>query len=56
MTARRNLEISDIGLKYTRNQTLPGVDLTAYYTSAGAGGTTVLQRRAGHSRRLLWTR
>jgi outer membrane protein TolC len=42
VTARRNLDISNIGLKYSRNQTKPGVDLTASYTTAGAGGTTVL--------------
>jgi outer membrane protein len=39
VTARRNLEISDIGLKYQRNQTMPGVDLTALYQGAGTGGT-----------------
>jgi outer membrane protein TolC len=39
VTARKNLEISDIGLKYQRNQAAPGVDLTATYTSAGTGGT-----------------
>ena len=42
VVARRNLEISDIGLKYQKNQTLPGADLTASYTTAGAGGTTVV--------------
>ncbi len=41
VTARRNLEISDIGLKYQRNQTRPGVDLTASYQGAGTGGTYV---------------
>jgi len=39
VTARKNLEISDIGLKYQHNQAAPGVDLTASYTTAGTGGT-----------------
>jgi outer membrane protein len=38
VTARRNLEISDVGLKYQRNQTLPGVDLQATYQTTGTGG------------------
>jgi outer membrane protein len=42
VVARRNLEISDVGLKYQKNQTLPAADVTASYTSAGAGGTTML--------------
>jgi outer membrane protein len=36
--ARRNLEISDIGLRYQHNQTLPGVDLIGSYQTAGTGG------------------
>lgn len=36
--ARKNLEISDIGLKYQRNQALPGVDLVGSYQTAGTGG------------------
>jgi outer membrane protein len=40
--ARKNLESSDIGLKYNRNQTLPGVDLVASYRAAGTGGTQVI--------------
>jgi outer membrane protein len=39
VVARRNLEISDVGLKYQRNQTMPGVDLSASYSSSGAAGT-----------------
>ena len=41
VTARKNLEISDVTLRYQRNQTLPGVDLQAYYQSAGTGGTVL---------------
>jgi outer membrane protein TolC len=43
VVARRNLEISDIGLKYQKNQTAPGMDMTASYSSAGAAGTTFAQ-------------
>jgi outer membrane protein len=41
VTARKNLEISDIGLKYQHNQSLPGLDLTATYTTAGTGGVVI---------------
>ncbi len=43
VVARKNLEITDIGLKYQKNQTMPGMDLTASYQSAGAAGTTYAQ-------------
>jgi outer membrane protein TolC len=39
--AREQLKSSDISLKYMRNQTLPGLDLTASYQTAGAGGTRI---------------
>jgi outer membrane protein len=39
VTSRRNLEVSDVGLRYQHNQTMPGVDLTAFYRAAGTGGT-----------------
>ena len=43
VVARKNLEITDIGLKYQKNQTMPGMDLSANYSSAGAAGTTFAQ-------------
>jgi outer membrane protein TolC len=43
VVARKNLEISDVGLKYQKNQTAPGMDLSASYRSSGAAGTTYLQ-------------
>lgn len=43
VVARKNLEITDIGLKYQKNQTMPGMDLSANYSSAGAAGTTYAQ-------------
>lgn len=41
VTARKNLEINDVGLKYYKDQTRAQVDLTASYTMAGTGGTTL---------------
>jgi outer membrane protein len=41
VTARKNLEVSDVGLKYYKDQTRAQVDLTAYYQMAGTGGTTL---------------
>jgi outer membrane protein len=36
--ARENLKISDVSMKYLRNQTLPGLDLTASYAAAATAG------------------
>jgi outer membrane protein len=41
LQARENLKISDVTLRYQRNQTLPGLDLTASYGSSGTGGTRI---------------
>jgi outer membrane protein len=45
MNARKNLQSSDISLRFFRNQTLPDVDLVASYGGQGIGGTSI--RRAG---------
>jgi outer membrane protein TolC len=45
INARKNLQSSDISLRYFRNQTLPDVDLVASYGGQGIGGTSI--RRAG---------
>jgi outer membrane protein TolC len=37
--ARRNLELSDLNLKVSRNSTRPAVDLRVSYSSSGTGGT-----------------
>lgn len=37
--ARRNLQVSDLGLKLAKNQTLPDVSLSASLTGTGSGGT-----------------
>jgi outer membrane protein len=46
VTSRRNLEISDVSLKYQRNQTSAGVDVTAFYRAAGTGGTLLARPNA----------
>jgi outer membrane protein len=38
ITARENLKISDISLRYSKNQTLPSLGLSASYRAAGNGG------------------
>jgi outer membrane protein TolC len=43
INARKNLQSSDISLKFFRNQTLPEVDLVASYGAQGIGGT-ILER------------
>jgi outer membrane protein len=44
--ARENLRSSEISLRYLRNQTLPGMDVTASYTTQGTGGTTLIRNAA----------
>ncbi|HUE85592.1 MAG TPA: TolC family protein [Vicinamibacterales bacterium] len=39
INARKNLQSSDISLRFFRNQTLPDVDLVASYGAQGIGGT-----------------
>ena len=46
ITARENLRSSEINLRYLRNQTLPGADLSASYTSQGSGGTQLTRSAA----------
>jgi HAE1 family hydrophobic/amphiphilic exporter-1 len=37
---RKNLEVSDVSLRYMRNQTLPDVNFQARYSMTAKGGTT----------------
>jgi outer membrane protein TolC len=39
VSARKSLEIDEIDVKFTRNQTLPAFDLIAGYGASGIGGT-----------------
>jgi outer membrane protein TolC len=43
VSARKSLEVDDINVKFTHNQTLPVFDLVAGYGATGVGGT-LLQR------------
>jgi outer membrane protein len=45
VTARKNLQSSDVSIRYLRNQILPSADLTATYGSSGTGGP-FLQRNS----------
>ncbi|MBA3270058.1 MAG: TolC family protein, partial [Acidobacteria bacterium] len=45
INARKNIQSSDISLRYFRNLTLPEIDFVASYGSQGIGGTSI--KRAG---------
>lgn len=47
MNARKNLQSSDISLRFFRNQTLPDVDLIASYGAQGIGGTSIQRTGLG---------
>jgi outer membrane protein len=45
--ARKTVESNEITLKYTRNQTLPGLDLIAQYGAVGLGGQQAIRAPGG---------
>jgi outer membrane protein TolC len=47
IAARKNLEISDYSLQYSRGQLLPQLDLVASYGTSGAGGTQLVRDGLG---------
>lgn len=47
MTARKNLQSSDVSLRFFRNQTLPDIDLVASYGAQGIGGTQIFREGLG---------
>src|SRR5688500_14824974 len=47
INARKNLESSEISLKYFKNNTLPEVDLVATYGAQGIGGTSIQRSGLG---------
>ena len=49
IAARKNLQSSDVSLKYFRNNTLPDVDLVASYGAQGIGGTSIERAGLGSS-------
>jgi outer membrane protein len=47
VNARKNLQSSDVSLRFFRNQTLPDVDLVASYGAQGIGGTQIFRSGLG---------
>jgi outer membrane protein TolC len=45
--ARRTIDTNDLTLRFLRNQTLPGLDLTATYGTQGLGGTQFIRQGSG---------
>lgn len=43
VTARKNLDVNDVSLRFFRNQSLPAVDLNASYGAQGVGGTAIVR-------------
>lgn len=42
-SARKNLDSNDVTLRYTKNQSMPAVDLNASYGAQGLGGTAIIR-------------
>jgi outer membrane protein len=42
-TARRNLDVNDVNLRFFQNQSMPALDLTATYGAQGIGGTQFIR-------------
>jgi outer membrane protein len=47
VTARRNLESTDVSMRYYRNQSLPALDLIGSYGAQGIGGTSYIRQGSG---------
>ena len=47
VSARKGLEIDEINVKFTRNQTLPALDVIAGYGASGVGGTLLTRDGLG---------
>ena len=43
VAARKGLERSDYNVQLAKNQTLPQLDLVAYYGGTGVGGTQIIR-------------
>jgi outer membrane protein TolC len=46
-TSRKNLESNDVNISFFRNQSRPGLDLTASYGAQGLGGTQFIRQGSG---------
>ena len=49
VTSRKNLQSTDVSLRFFRDQTLPEVDLSASYGAQGIGGTQIFRAGLGSS-------
>ena len=43
LSARKNLDSSEVSLRYLKNQSMPAVDLNASYGAQGLGGTSIIR-------------
>jgi outer membrane protein len=55
VNARRNLDSSDISLKYFRNQSMPALDLITSYAAQGIGGTQFERSGSGVTSQIIGT-
>jgi outer membrane protein TolC len=46
-TSRKNLESNDVNISFFKNQSRPGLDLTASYGAQGLGGTQFIRQGSG---------
>jgi outer membrane protein len=53
--ARKTIDSNDVTLRYMRNLTLPGLDLTAMYGANGLGGTQFQRRGSGVTSEIIGT-
>ncbi|MGE0043073.1 MAG: TolC family protein [Vicinamibacterales bacterium] len=49
VSARKNLQSTDVSMRYFRNQSLPALDLNAVYGATGQGGTRTVRNGLGGS-------
>lgn len=54
-TSRKNLESNDVNISFFRNQSRPGLDLTASYGAQGLGGTQFIRQGSGLGSTIIGT-
>jgi len=55
VTSRKNLESSDINIRFFRNQSMPALDLNASYGAQGLGGTQFIRQGSGLGSSIIGT-
>src|SRR5687767_9416272 len=55
LSTRRNLDISDVNIRFFRNQALPDLDLNASYGAQGIGGTFFRREGSGIESKVVGT-